>query len=886
MPKFSGAQHSKKPSEQRIDTRRLSLKLTDQWREPDGAFMLVLYLWGGVLLFLFIPIGAMISLLPVGILSRKFLDPQNNLHDLPYRMPIKLSAPDGSAYIPAKPFNKKKTRKMYVGKGITMYGMDSVTGLQVWGTSSDDRTHSTILGTTGSGKTEFIFALILNQLIHDSGFIAIDAKGDISFQRRLCQLLRRFGREDDLLTISFSVGSRDFLKAHEDKPTNSFNLMSSNSAGMLIELLSGLLDGDGGGDDMWKGRAIAFIAAITRPLVYLRDKRVFELSPQKYMDFMELAELERFVYEHDYNYPNFDEVLKPLRGYLMTLPGYDANKIGKQEQQTNEQFGYITMQLTRALNDLGYNYGHIFGDEVGEIDISDVVLNRRCMSGLLPSLERSLPTLTMLGRLLIGSIKQMMASSLGSGLEGSIRLGVDSRPTTARNFFRIILDEVGYMMVTGMSIIPAQARSLNIAMTFAAQSYTDIKRGSAEEAEAIWDNSNQKFIGRITGGEKSETMERVVGVAGSKDQMYIDGYEQFFSLTGDLAYRPTQSVRRESKSQIEYHDIAAQENGEFTLITPKKYRGGQYGSVAVIHLLGFYTSGGAELPYMYVNDFVPVSVSDAKEVNVSAQVDAIKGFLRNGELSQRMHNAIYSSNNTLFEGLDEYNFIGNLAVNIQHEILDQAENPNFVNLPMEATLSSLYEVISGFNGAEYQMSQNRLASARTVSLFSETEDSVSSARKALEDYDANVYGKDVEAQQAAYKMHGVETPKDIESETKVLHESNEVADIHSDSEKQDELKEAYKEYKENDKLSPHSMLLNESNEQDNLRFNQIKDIEQIATRFSTLNPDAYWAKSLVAISEIIQETEISVEIEADKDYELRLAQELKALRDIHNKINQ
>ena len=877
MPSYSGAVASKKPTEQRVDTRRLSLRLAESWSSPDGAMMLIMYLIGAVSLFLFVPLGALFTILPVNLLGRKFLDPMNNLHDMPYRMPIKLRAPDGSAYVPSKPF--KTHKDLYAGKGISLYGIDLNTRLQVWGTSSDDRTHSTILGTTGSGKTEFIFALLLNQLIHDSGFIVIDAKGDISFQRRLCQLLRRFGREDDLLTISFSVGKRDFLKAYEDKPTNTFNLMSSNSSGMLIELLSGLLDGDGGGDDMWKGRAIAFIAALTRPLVYLRDKREFELSPQKYMDFMELAELERFVYEHGYDYPNFNEVLKPLRGYLMTLPGYDANKVGRQEQQTNEQFGYITMQLTRALNDLGYNYGHIFGDEVGEIDISDVVLNGRCLSGLLPSLERSLPTLTMLGRLLIGSIKQMMASSLGSGLEGSIRLGVDSRPTTARNFIRIILDEVGYMMVTGMSIIPAQARALNIAMTFAAQSYTDIKRGSAEEAEAIWDNSNQKFIGRITGGEKSETMERVTGVAGSKDQMALDGYESFFNITGDLAYRPNQNIRRESKGQIDYHDIAAQENGEFTLITPKKYQGGKYGSVAVIHFLGFYTAGGAEMEYMYVNDFVPISVSDAKEVNVAKQVETIKGFLEEGRLSQVMQDSMYNANNAIpKENVSTSNFIGDLIASAQQEIINQAENPNFVNTVLEVSLSSLYEAISGFDENEYYLPKNKISKAKSASLFDNSDDSAAEAARAAEDFSENVYARDVEAQKSSLKMEGVETPDIIKHEADLLHKQGEVADIHSDKENQDALKEARRKHLDNADMSANIILADREVDYDE-RFNRLKDLEEYALSISNNFQDKQWPKVLLAVARSVQATELDFVPQQDGDYEAKLAFQLKELRD-------
>ena len=237
---------------------------------------------------------------------------------------------------------------------------------------------------------------------------------------------------------------------------------------------------------MWKSRAIAFIGALTQPLVFLRDKQEIELSPATYIDYMELQRLSGSFMTINTITMALKKSIKPLRSYLTTLPGYNQNLIGNQAQQTNEQFGYITMQMTRSINDLGFTYGHIFGTAVGEIDISDVVLNRRFLVILLPSLERSLPTLLMLSRLIMGSLKQMMASSLGSKIEGSIRINIDSRPTTANNCFRIILDEVGYMMTTGMSIIPAQARSLNIAMVFAAQDFTDIERGSKEEAQAIW----------------------------------------------------------------------------------------------------------------------------------------------------------------------------------------------------------------------------------------------------------------------------------------------------------------------------------------------------------------------------------------------------------------
>lgn len=748
MAKFAGVRKQNIPNEQRVDTRRWGDRMTASWSSPDGAFVLAAILIGITFALLFIPGAPILAIIPMFVLARKFLYPKKRLHDGPFRLPKHIDAPDGSIQVPNKSF--KKAPHLYKGKGVTLLGVDLETRQQVWSSDSDNRTHGTILGTTGSGKSELIFSLLLNQLVEDSGFIAVDAKGDIAFQYRCCQLLRRFGREDDLLTISFAVGGRDFLKAQPDRPTNTFNIMSSTSAGMLIELLSGMLDGDGG-DDMWKGRAIAFIAAITRPLTYLRDSGDIELSPSKYMDYMELAEVERLVYEQASLYPGFDVVLEPLRGYLTTLPGYDTTKKMQQAQETNEQFGYITMQLTRAINDLGHNYGHIFGTEVGEIDISDVVLNRRCLTVLLPSLERSLPTLNMLGKLIIGSIKQMMAGSLGSSLDGLSRLIVDSRPTSANNSFRIILDEVGYMMVTGMSVIFAQARSLNISMIAAAQSYTDIKRGSAEEAEAIWDNSNMKYIGRIVGGDQSETWQKVKGAAGERIQMYLDGYEQKESMTS-FNYVGNKVVRRETKSQVDYQDGAGQELGEFTLVVPKKYQGGRTQGVSVTRLLGLYT-GDMVFDYMYVNDLIPLSNVKDASAHIKRKQEQLRTAIKSGSLSCDINKAVEEGGamTAQYESNPKAN-ITRLIQACEKEIDAHKSNPNFSNIILGSTLNLLASTLKSIDSDKYYMPTNLLDGAAQEHVNNALESNAnyditeSQAKRAVHNFQNTSLTKDTEIQ--------------------------------------------------------------------------------------------------------------------------------------------
>ena len=60
-------------------------------------------------------------------------------------------------------------------------------------------------------------------------------------------------------------------------------------------------------------------------------------------------------------------------------------------------------------------------------------------------------------------------------------------------------------IVLGFAVAPAQARSLGFSITFAAQDFSSLKKSSAEEADATWENTNVRIVGRITSGSKSET---------------------------------------------------------------------------------------------------------------------------------------------------------------------------------------------------------------------------------------------------------------------------------------------------------------------------------------------------------------------------------------------
>ncbi|QTP13334.1 FtsK/SpoIIIE domain-containing protein [Serratia symbiotica] len=613
------------------DTRTILHKFRDSQGSPDGLILYCVIAPILIILFSMLPFSGEVIFLFILFFFKRNLKFKGQHFDFPYRIPRNAGVLDGSR-------NGKKE-----GEGIIYLGNDIESELPVYEENSDSRTHKLVLGTTGSGKTEFLLGLVANALVQNTGFIYVDGKGDPKLQSQIFRLMRIFGREPDGLIINFIMSGRDLVDKQLDKITNTMNMMGNTSSGMLIELIVSLMDDSGGGGDMWKGRAISFVSAITRPLVYMRDKGFITLSPETYLNYFELHVLEELVFEHNGKYgDNFDFIVAPLRSYLKTLPGYQDSKRKKQETKTLEQHGFITMQLLRIFNDLTFNYGHIFKIKIGDVDFYDVVVNRRGLVALLPALERAPDSMKMLGKMIVGAIKQMMAGCLGNRVEGVVREIIDSRPTNSAYPFYTILDEYGYYAVVGFAVAPAQARSIGFAITFAAQDFSSLKKSSAEEADATWENTNVRAIGRLTSGEESETWKRILGAASTATQAELSGYDRNMGTIAEKFTTPGQ-VTFANKNRIHYDDFAAQENGEFTFIIGKKEKGGESGGVRVIRGMGFYTAS-EEPKEMRINDMVPVEPPEPHELpETTLQLETFTKLISNNQLSDLLNKFVESS---------------------------------------------------------------------------------------------------------------------------------------------------------------------------------------------------------------------------------------------------
>lgn len=417
---------------------------------------------------------------------------------LPFKLPSHAKILDARNPVPGKDGVAGKA------EGILFLGneREQKTREELWLTNSDARTHILFLGTTGTGKTEGLKSIVSNSLTWGSGFVYVDGKADTDLWANLYSLARRFGRDDDLLVLNYMTGNSD-----DGAISNTMNPFATGSASFLSNMLVSLMPDAGGDNAMWKERAVALMFAIMPALVFKRDKQGLLLDISVVRDHIELKPIVRM--SRDATLP--ERIIRGLQGYLATLPGYvddafddDGNEKPPSPDQpmydlqiARQQHGYLSMQFTRAFQSLGDEYGFIFRAQLADIDVIDVVLNRRILIGLIPALEKSGDEAANLGKIIAASLKGMMGATLGSTVEGTWEDAIESKATRSPSPYMTVFDEVGYYTAQGMAVMAAQARSLGFCLIFAAQDLPAMEKRVKQEAQSILGNCNLKIFGKL-----------------------------------------------------------------------------------------------------------------------------------------------------------------------------------------------------------------------------------------------------------------------------------------------------------------------------------------------------------------------------------------------------
>lgn len=641
--------HEQDPSKLLRDTRTLGEKIYDFFQEPRNIMIMMIV--GAFSLVFFAAIADLIFIIMLGI----FIYSMTRKPTLPFRMPRRSNAWD---YNDPKPGSGKPNK----ARGICFFGNESKTNEELWFNNDDMRTHVLIFGSTGSGKTETLVSLAFNALIQGSGFIYVDGKGDNTLFSKIFSMARRMGREDDVLIVNFMTGARDITGPQERRLSNTLNPFAKGSSSMLSQLVINLMDDSGGGGDgdMWKGRAISFVEALMKILVYMRDDGKILLDANTIRNYFELPRLESMVIDKMFIRDNQEPVslshvpnsiIEPIYNYVINLPGYNKQKKGNQVSQVLEQHGFITMQLTRTFTSLADTYGHILRTDLAEVDLPDVVLNRRILVTLLPALEKSPDELSNLGKIIISTLKAMMASGLGEQVEGSYAEIIETKPTNAPTPFMCIMDEYGYYAVDGFAVVPAQARSLGFSAIFAGQDLPAFQKASKEEAMSIGANTNIKICMKLE--DPQETWDFFSKTAG---EAFVNKADTFQANADGMfnSYTDSKSASTEKRQRIDLMDLKEQREGEFHIF----FRS------SIIRANSFFANPKA-VKYMRLNHFVRVSAPDLSELLAfEKSMESFKELVESGDFkfSEPPENEVIDYLSEFYENHQEFSSLIEKAV--------------------------------------------------------------------------------------------------------------------------------------------------------------------------------------------------------------------------------
>src|SRR3990167_1719331 len=281
-----GLDSSHEQNQSRIirDTRTLGMRFTDLLKKPQT--LIIIILGAAVATFVLGYLGEIILLITLGCFFYGYFQKRT----LPFRLPLVSGEKDYNDILPG-------SGKPRIARGIYYFGNDIKTTEELWFSNEDMRTHVLIFGSTGSGKTQALMSIAYNALVQASGFIYVDGKGDNSLFAKIFSMVRGMGREDDLLLINFMTGARDIIGPQPSRLSNTMNPFCQGSSSMLTQLVVNLMgdSGQSSDGDMWKGRAIAFVEALMRLLVYMRDQGSILLDANTIRNYFALTKLESII---------------------------------------------------------------------------------------------------------------------------------------------------------------------------------------------------------------------------------------------------------------------------------------------------------------------------------------------------------------------------------------------------------------------------------------------------------------------------------------------------------------------------------------------------------------------------------------------------------------
>ena len=518
---------------------------------------------------------------------------------LPFRLPTESDLIDYNDPVPGRRQFRKARGMVPIGNEWSARP-DEVTGPELWLSFEDLLTHLLVLGTTGSGKTELLVSLLFSAgLSIGSGGIYVDPKGMMKLAAQVYVLSRLLGRDDDFRLMNFNTGAKQPGRSCR-RLSNTTNPVSFGTPENISQTLLSLIPEPEGDNAVFAQSAQALMNAESYAIADLRDGGI----PVSIATFREYLDPDKFVaLAHDPRVkeanrlsmlaflggvqwredPMWELVQDRLRqgarrqdGSLDVLSpaargapqqAASADQAAQQAQVLEpfyQQFGFARSYFNQLMNSLVDTYGHIYGAMRPEIDMPDIILQRRILVALLPALEKSPAETKNVGKLTLAMIRNAAATGLGSRAMGTLRDVIYSLPSAAAKPMPVITDEYAAIAVEGYELVLTQLRALGIVGAIGNQDFSGMTKGGDKgtgpaSAGQIIANTGLKLALRTA--DPRDTWELFRALAAEGDVVKASRFARPHSGAAHYSDLNDVDVRRETR--IDLRDLQQQIMGEF-----------------------------------------------------------------------------------------------------------------------------------------------------------------------------------------------------------------------------------------------------------------------------------------------------------------------------------
>lgn len=340
--------------------------------------------------------------------------------------------------------------------------------------------HTAIIGQSGVGKTTLGEYILWQQMVRGGGFVFIDAKLDAGTRDKLAHMMNLCGR------------ATEFYVLNVDNPANSHSyapVQSGDSDEVASRLLNLLPSAENSpGADFYRQQAMYALTVLTGALKAANHRYHFSDLAILLQSDQALESLTRLRMP--------PEVMMTLEVFLNQFRKKDKNGTVIDVEKVKAQLGGMSGRIAQFAQG---KFGQVFNTYTPEIDLTDIVMNNKCLYVMLPTMGKDQAALN-LGKMILSDLRTAVYNVQG--------LPDHKRPNPP---FIIFADEMGSYVMPGIARMFEQARSANICMIPAFQTFANLRSVSPDFEDIIIGNTWNKVFFKFASKDSPETAAEIIG---------------------------------------------------------------------------------------------------------------------------------------------------------------------------------------------------------------------------------------------------------------------------------------------------------------------------------------------------------------------------------------